>query len=87
MDDDREKVFLEFVRERYPEDKRGTSGVYHQSLGAKILQALKDPSSTDKNFRFWIKKKGFRLLNVPSLGVREVLVMPVKEKEVKLLCM
>eukprot|EP00731_Ephydatia_muelleri_P000988 Em0001g988a len=30
--------------------------------------------------RFFVKKKGFQILNIPSLGARDVLVIPVKEQ-------
>ena len=81
--DDRENIFQDFLRERFPSDKCRTSGVYHQAFGERVVKALKDSLSCNKNFRFWIKKKGFKLLDIPSLGAREVLVVPVKEKEVR----
>eukprot|EP00731_Ephydatia_muelleri_P033390 Em0028g65a len=31
--------------------------------------------------RFFVKKKGFQILNIPSLGARDVLVIPVKEQD------
>ena len=40
--------------------------------------AIKDPSSVDKNLRFFVKKSGFQILNIPSLGARDVLVVPAK---------
>ncbi|KAL5503594.1 hypothetical protein EMCRGX_G010567 [Ephydatia muelleri] len=81
MELDREKEFRTFLAEKFPTVKRGTSGVFHKEFGDKIKAAIKDPSSADKNMRFFIKKKGFQILNIPSLGARDVLVIPVKEQD------
>ena len=80
MELDREKEFRTFLAEKFPSVKRGTSGVFHKEFGDKIKAAIKDPSSVDKNMRFFVKKKGFQILNIPSLGARDVLVIPVKEQ-------
>ena len=80
MELDREKEFRTFLAEKFPFVKRGTSGVFHKEFGDKIKAAIKDPSSADKNMRFFVKKKGFQILNIPSLGARDVLVIPVKEQ-------
>eukprot|EP00731_Ephydatia_muelleri_P024213 Em0016g484a len=81
MELDREKEFRTFLAEKFPSVKRGTSGVFHKEFGDKIKAAIKDPSSVDKNTRFFVKKKGFQILNIPSLGARDVLVIPVKEQD------
>ena len=67
MELDREKEFRTFLAEKFPSVKRGTSGVFHKEFGDKIKAAIKDPSSVDKNMRFFVKKKGFQILNIPSL--------------------
>ncbi|KAL5509496.1 hypothetical protein EMCRGX_G004883 [Ephydatia muelleri] len=81
MELDREKEFKTFLAEKFPSVKRGTSGVFHKEFGDKIKAAIKDPLSVDKNMRFFVKKKGFQILNIPSLGARDVLVIPVKEQD------
>eukprot|EP00731_Ephydatia_muelleri_P021475 Em0014g66a len=50
---DREKEFRTFLAEKFPSVKRGTSGVFHKEFGDKIKAAIKDPSSVDKNMRFF----------------------------------
>ena len=75
-----ERKFRTFLAEKFPSVKKGTSGVFHKEFGDKIKAAIKDPSSVDKNSRFFVKKKGFQILNIPSLGARDVLVIPVKEQ-------
>ena len=78
-----QEVFKRFVSERFPVDaKRGTSGVVRAAFAQKIIHALKDPAAVDKNLRFYVKKNGFRLLDMPSLGVHNVLVLPREDKEV-----
>ena len=80
-----EESFNSFLTERFPPDaKRGTSGVIYAELGERIVRVLKDPTAGDKNLRFYVKKHKFELLDLPSLGVQEVLVVPVKQiSEVK----
>ena len=77
---DREKEFGAFLAEKFSSNDRGNSVVVYKDLGDKIKTAIKDPSSVDKNLRFFVKKKGFQILNIPSLGGRDVLVVPVKEQ-------
>ena len=76
-----EESFNTFLAERFPPDtKRSTSGVIRASFGERIVRIIQDPSTGDKNLRFWVKRHGFQLLDVPSLGVQKVLVVPLKEK-------
>lgn len=77
---DREKEFGAFLAEKFSSSDRGNSGVVYKDLGDKIKTAIKDPSSVDKNLRFFVKKKGFQILNIPSLSARDVLVVPAKEQ-------
>ena len=89
MEDSRKKEFEDYITERFPPgSKRSTSGVVYAAFGKKVATCLKDPTAGDKNFRFWIKKRGFQLLNLPSLGAQDVLVVPVntKWKEVRSMC-
>ena len=76
----REKDFGIFLTEKFSSTNRGTSGVFYKGLGEKIKAAIKDPSSVDKNLRFFVKKSGFQILNIPSLGARDVLVVPAKQQ-------
>ena len=76
----REKEFGIFLSEKFSSTNRGTSGVFYKDFGDKIKAAIKDPSSVDKNLRFFVKKSGFQILNIPSLGARDVLVVPAKQQ-------
>ena len=73
----REKEFGIFLSEKFSST---TSGVFYKDFGDKIKAAIKDPSSVDNNLRFFVKKSGFHILNIPSLGARDVLVVPAKQQ-------
>ena len=45
----------------------------------RIASYLKGKFDDDKKFRWYVKKKDFRLMDVPELSLRDVLVVPVKE--------
>ena len=64
-------------KKNFPKDgKRGTSGVVHESLAKRIKECLKDWTKADKAFRFYVKKERFHLLDLPNLGLSDVLVVP-----------
>ena len=70
-------AFAEYVEEKFPKDgKRSTSGVVHDSLAKRIKACLKDRTKADKAFRFYVKKERFHLLDLPNLGLSDVLVVP-----------
>ena len=69
--------FLQYLAEKFPEEgKRSTSGVIHQSFSKRIKDCLKDPSTAEKSFRFYVKKERFELLDLPNLDLSDVLVVP-----------
>ena len=75
------KDFEEFLLQKFPPNsKRVTSGVFHRDFGDKVKTVIKDPSSADKNLRFFVKKTKLQLLDLPSLGARDVLVVPAKDQ-------
>ena len=69
--------FQQCPTKKFPKDsKRSTSSVVHLSFSKRIKDCLKDPSSADKTFRFYMKKEHFELLDLPNLGLSDVLVVP-----------
>eukprot|EP00731_Ephydatia_muelleri_P039068 Em1080g2a len=56
------------VRDRQREPR---SGVFYKDFGETIKAVIKGPSSADKNLRFFVKKSGFQILNIHSLGARD----------------
>ena len=76
--------FQSFLSEKFPPDsKRGTSGTYYPKFGERIKATIKDPSTADKNLRFYVKKNKFQLLDLPSLDARDVLVVPAKQQVIE----
>ena len=77
--------FEEYLARTFPDDdKRSTSGVIHRKLGQKIKDCLLGNGSFDKNFRCMVKRREYSLLNLPSVGMRDVLVVPAKDEKVQL---
>ena len=67
-----------------PDAKRTRSSVIRKKLAQKIINYLKGTDIGDKEFHHFIKNNGFKLLDLPSLGIREALV--IKLKQAKLVC-
>ena len=65
MEEAREKEFAAFLMEMLPPGVRGTSGVYWQEYGEKITATIKDPSSSDKNLRYFVKTTSTNSLTSP----------------------
>ena len=43
----------------------------------RIVEHLQQPNkTTDAHFRHWVKKQQFSLLNMPGIGLLDVLVVP-----------
>ena len=70
LESDSSTLFQTYLDNTFPpEAKRTRSAVIRQQLADKIVRYLKD-SGEDKNFRHFVKKSGFQLLDLPSVGVR-----------------
>ena len=55
-----------------------------QDFAKRIVDHLKEKQDPDASFRHFVKKGGFALLDMPSAGIRDVLVVPLKqEKQVR----
>ena len=68
----------------YLDTKRTRSAVIRKKLAQKIINYLKGTDIGDKAFRHFVKNSGFKLLDLPSLGIRDALV--VKLKQAKQVC-
>ena len=79
-----EEKFNQYIDARFPPGgKRGTSGVIHAAFAEQIKQCIKNPGSDQftKEFRYFVKKKKFRTFELPSLGIKNVLVIPRSENK------
>ena len=79
-----EKPKHESAIKAYLDTKRTRSAVIRKKLAQKIINYLKGTDIGDKAFRHFVKNSGFKLLDLPSLGIRDALV--VKLKQAKQVC-
>ena len=84
MTSSEKEVFDAYVQRTFPQDApRSRSAVIREVYGKRIISYLKGNSDDDKHFRHLVKRSGFRLLDFPEAGIRDALVVAVKEdKEV-----
>ena len=70
------KIFGEYVDSLFPiGGKCSRSVVIRQDFAKRIVDHLKG-----KQDRHFVKKGGFALLDIPSAGIRDVLVVSLKEE-------
>ena len=75
-----EERFKEYLDSKFPVDeKRTRSTIIHRSYGERIVRHLKWTPDVCKLFRHFVKKAQFKLLDLPAVGLRDVLVVAVKE--------
>ena len=63
--------FERFLKSKYLDEKAGsTSKVMTKSRGAEIVEFLKGKGEKlcDAHFKFWVKSRGFRVMDYPALG-------------------
>ena len=78
---DRE-VFEAFVKSFFVQTKKMGSKVLTRSRGAEIVAYLsRDSGKTSAHFKFWVKLRGFRLMDYPVLGLSNVLCLPAKPQK------
>ena len=76
------KIFEEYVDSLFPiEGKRSRSAVIRQDFAKRIFDHLKGKQDPDTSFRHFVKKGGFALLDMPSAGIHDVLVVSFKEEK------
>ena len=87
-ENDSESAFQAYLMATFPPDaKRTRSAVIRRSLAQKIVNYLKGTEEYDKIFRHFVKKSRLQLLDLPSVGIRDALVVKLKqEKQVRGVC-
>ena len=82
MEKDSIKVsFQEYIDSSFPVGgKRTRSAVIRKEVAQRIVNHLKGTPDADGAFRHFVKKSGFALMDLQSVGIRDVLVVSVKEK-------
>ena len=82
---DRE-AFEAFVKSSFVQTKKTGSKVLTRSRGAEIVAYLsgdggKTSTSISAHFKFWVKSRGFWLMDYPVLGLSNVLCLPAKPQK------
>ena len=80
---EQQKVFEKFCNERYGENGCQTSKTISREKGQKIIRLLQnDPAAEaySSKFKFWVKQRGFSLINYSPLGLKDVLCLPSKKQ-------
>ena len=69
-------AFQHFVWKNFVETKKNGSKVITRSRGAEITAYLSGSKSVeDAHFKFWVKSRGFNLVEYPVLGLKNVLCL------------
>ena len=77
-----ETIFQTYLNENFPKDGKCTrSAVIRSSLAGRIIDHLKDKCIDDKGFRYFVKKSSFELLDLPAVGLRDTLVVRLKQEK------
>ena len=80
MENQKEK-FEDFCRGKFANGK-STSKTITREKGQQITSYLKgDIPPPDPTFKHWVSKKGFKLLDYPILGLKNVLCLPTKKED------
>ena len=72
--------FERFVEESFMKEKKSGSKVITRSRGDKIVACLKGHSAADAHLKFWVISHGFRVMDYPTLDLKDVLCIPAKTK-------
>ena len=82
------KAFEEYLLSKFPADaRRSRSALIHRGFSDKIVCYLKGgdvwrgKSNEEKHLRHFVRKSGFKLLDLPAVGVRDDLVVAVKLRD------
>ena len=78
-----QETFDDYLKENYIDNRQKGSKTITRSKGARIialLEAKEIPGDTDPHFKHWVKIRGFQLMDYPTLGLKNVLCLPCKNK-------
>ena len=81
VSDAKEKFQLYLEAIFSPATKRNRSAVIHEQYAKRIVDHLKGLQDCDKQFRHFVRTNSFHLLDLPEAGLRDVLVVKVKDRE------
>ncbi len=74
------EAFEKFIQKTFLDQKKAGSKVMTRSRGAEVTAFLTGATpAQDAHFKFWVKYRGFRLMEYPALGLKNVLCLPAKK--------
>ena len=74
-----ERYFEELVNE-FHSNKKKTSKVISRELAEKVIEHLKSPDNcTDSQFKHYVRKRGFQVINLGTYGLFDVLIVPISK--------
>ena len=78
-----EAEFNRYLEEQFPTDtKQSTSGIFRSLFRARIAEVVQNTTAGDKNVCYYVKKHQFLQQDLPSLGMKDILVVPRRTDQV-----
>ena len=75
------EAFESCIQENILQPKYPGSKTITRSKGVNIVSYLTGRSiDEDDHFRFWVKSRGFKVMDYPALGLQNILCVPAKKK-------
>ena len=75
------EAFEQWLTTKFLCEKKTGSKILTRSRGEEVRLFLSGATGAkDAHFKFWVKSRGFRVLNFSALGLTNVLCLPAKKK-------
>ena len=75
------EAFEKWTKEAFLSGKKVGSKVLTRSQGELVKSFLSGAApAKDDHFKFWVKSRGFRVTDYPTLGLHNILCIPAKRK-------
>lgn len=88
MDTEHFEAFQVFLQNEFIDKKKEGSKVLSKARGAQIAAFLSGATAGhDAHFKFWVRSRGFRLMDYPALDLKNVLCLPAKKKVCRHSCL
>ena len=76
-----EEEFSKYLNAYEASNSRSTNGVLIREYGKKIVDLLKGQKSAEegakaRQFRYFVKKGGFKIIDFGELGLKDILIAP-----------
>ena len=73
------EAFEKYINDTFLRGKTAGSKTISRSKGERVVRFLSGKScDEDAHFKYWVKSRGLRLMDYPSLGLKNILCVPAK---------